>query len=95
MVLHTYGTLTGNSQNAATWDMVDLDELVENEDIREVKQLIENHRDYTGSTVASNILSDWKNQIGNFVKVMPRDYKRVLQQTKAASETPSPQPVVA
>jgi len=85
----------GKFAERCNMDMVDLDELLETEDIHEVKQLIENHRDLTGSPIASNILSDWENQIGNFVKVMPRDYKRVLQQTKAASETPNPEPVVA
>ena len=76
-------------------DMVDLEALVEAEDIAEVKQLIEKHRHYTDSTVASNILSDWDNQVGNFIKVMPRDYKRVLQQTKAAAATVSAEPIVA
>ena len=76
-------------------DMVDLEELVEAEDIAEVKQLIEKHLNYTGSVVASNILSDWDNQIGNFIKVMPRDFKRVLQQTKAAAAAVSPEPIVA
>ncbi len=75
-------------------DMVDLDELVEAEDIQELKSLIEKHRDYTGSSVASNILSDWDNQVSHFIKVMPRDYKRVLLQTKAAA-APNPEPVVA
>ena len=76
-------------------DMVDLEALVEAEDIAEVKQLIEKHRHYTDSEVASNILSDWDNQVGNFIKVMPRDYKRVLQQTKDAAATVSPEPIVA
>ncbi|MGB3708105.1 hypothetical protein, partial [Gordonia sp. (in: high G+C Gram-positive bacteria)] len=36
------------------------------------------HRDETGSTVAAGILNDWAVAQGHFVKVMPRDYKRVL-----------------
>ena len=75
-------------------DMVDLDEMTEEQDIAELKRLIEKHRDYTGSNVASAILSDWDNQVSQFIKVMPRDYKRVLQENKAAAEA-SPEPVVA
>lgn len=68
------GTFTGNC-NA---EMVDLDPLVADEDIAELKQLISNHADLTGSTVAGAVLKDWANQIRRFVKVMPKDYKRVL-----------------
>ena len=44
------------------------------------------HRDETGSEVAGRILTDWQYQVANFVKVMPRDYKRVLQAIKVAEE---------
>ncbi|MHC8441808.1 MAG: glutamate synthase large subunit [Candidatus Eutrophobiaceae bacterium] len=57
--------------------MVDLEELVEEEDLALVKSLLEKHLFYTQSTVAERILGDWGQQ--RFVKVMPRDYKRVLQ----------------
>ena len=70
------GTFTGNC-NA---EMVDLDPLVADEDIAELKQLISNHADFTGSTVAGAVLNDWANQVTRFVKVMPKDYKRVLSE---------------
>ena len=70
------GTFTGNC-NA---EMVDLDPLVADEDIAELKQLISNHADLTGSTVAGAVLNDWANQVTRFVKVMPKDYKRVLSE---------------
>ena len=70
------GTFTGNC-NA---EMVDLDPLVDDEDIAELKQLISNHADLTGSTVAGAVLNDWANQVTRFVKVMPKDYKRVLSE---------------
>ncbi|NQX88426.1 MAG: glutamate synthase large subunit [Halioglobus sp.] len=50
------------------------------EDIEELRMLIENHRRYTGSTVAEHLLSNWKTEISRFVKVMPTDYKRVLEE---------------
>jgi glutamate synthase domain-containing protein 3 len=36
----------------------------------------------TGSTVAQKILANWESSLGEFVKVMPKDYKRVLEQRK-------------
>lgn len=49
-------------------------------DILEIKTLIENHERYTGSTVARQILDNWETELSRFVKVMPTDYKRVLQE---------------
>ncbi|TAM95562.1 MAG: glutamate synthase large subunit [Chitinophagaceae bacterium] len=60
-------------------EMVDLDPL-EQSDANELHHLIENHFHYTQSTVASFILKDWDNQLKNFVKIFPREYKKALQQ---------------
>jgi glutamate synthase (NADPH/NADH) large chain len=49
-------------------------------DIDELRTLIENHQKYTGSTVAQNILNNWEKELTRFVKVMPTDYKRVLEE---------------
>ena len=59
---------------------VELEPLDNQGDIEELKAMIEKHQNYTGSTVAQKILSDWPNQITNFIKVMPTDYKRVLEE---------------
>ena len=59
-------------------EMVELDPLEDSADIAELKCLIENHRRYTGSTVAEAILADWDMSLKHFVKVMPTDYKRAL-----------------
>jgi glutamate synthase domain-containing protein 3 len=61
-------------------EMVDLDDLETDADIAELRQLIENHLAFTESTVAASILANWNESVGQFVKVMPKDYKRVLQQ---------------
>jgi glutamate synthase (NADPH/NADH) large chain len=60
-------------------EMVDLDP-VEDQDAEELRKLIENHLHYTGSSVARFLLDDLENQLKYFVKVFPRDYKKVLQQ---------------
>jgi glutamate synthase (NADPH/NADH) large chain len=63
-------------------EMVDLDQ-VEDQDTEELRKLIENHLHYTGSSVARFLLDDFENQLKYFVKVFPRDYKKVLQQKLA------------
>ena len=60
--------------------MVELESLEVNEDINEVRALIENHLEYTGSTVAKAALDNWPETVKQFVKVMPTDYKRVMQE---------------
>lgn len=62
--------------------MVELEALEIDEDINEVKALIENHLKYTGSTVAKAVLDNWSESVQQFVKVMPTDYKRVLSEMK-------------
>ena len=52
------------------------------EDLSDLKGLILKHKNYTESTVADNILRDWENTSKKFVKVMPTDYKRVLNEMK-------------
>jgi glutamate synthase (NADPH/NADH) large chain len=59
-------------------EMVDLDP-VGADDIQELKGMIEDHFHHTASTVAKFILDDFENQLKNFVKIFPKDYKKVLQ----------------
>ncbi len=58
--------------------MVDL-EKPDEQDAAELHELIRKHAELTGSKKAAHILSDWDAILPKFVKVMPRDYKRVLQ----------------
>ena len=64
-------------------DMVDLDDL-DDEDKQIVNDLLQTHFNYTNSTVAENILNDWNVYQNKFIKVMPKDYKRVLTAMKRA-----------
>jgi len=63
-------------------EMVELEKVEEAEDIAELQLLIEEHVERTGSTVAREVLDNWSGTLGQFVKVMPTDYKRVLQERK-------------
>ena len=56
------------------------------EDIVELRELIELHKQYTGSSVAERILDGWPDVLEQFVKVMPTDYKRVLVERKKHDE---------
>ena len=67
-------------------EMVDLESISEDEDIELVKQLLNKHVQYTKSTVAENILNNWTAYEEKFVKVMPRDYKKVLTAIKKGRE---------
>src|SRR5690606_9174844 len=59
-------------------DMVEREAMEADTDIAELKELIEKHVRFTGSTVGQRVLADWGSYLGKFVKVMPIDYKRVL-----------------
>jgi len=65
---------------------VDLEPVEEDEDIAELRELIEHHREYTDSPVADRILDSWPEILGEFVKVMPVDYKRVLRERRQHDE---------
>jgi glutamate synthase domain-containing protein 3 len=65
-------------------ELVDLGELSD-DDALEVQTLIKEHALRTGSLVARNVLASWDRVVERFVKVMPRDYKRVLAEKAAAA----------
>ena len=75
----------GNFVNNCNTEMVDLDK-VDEDDIEEIQNLIHKHYEYTGSTVAGFILQDLDNQLKNFVKVFPKDYKKVLLEKKGKAQ---------
>jgi len=61
-------------------EMVEVESMQSDEDIQELHRLIKNHHEYTGSEVAERLLANWQQSLAEFVKVMPVDYKRVLEQ---------------
>jgi len=63
-------------------EMVELEKVTESEDISLLKELLAKHYKFTGSTVASAILQNWEDELPSFVKVMPIDYKRALNEQK-------------
>ena len=57
------------------------------EDLKDLKELITNHFNYTGSVVAEKIIESWDIEVERFIKVMPTDYKRVLNEMKLRKES--------
>ncbi|MBE2205348.1 MAG: glutamate synthase large subunit [Chthoniobacterales bacterium] len=60
-------------------DMVELEKVEDPEEADGLRELIRRHAELTGSLRAREVLADWDNELTKFVKVMPRDYKRVLE----------------
>ncbi len=69
---------TGDFAKRANGAMVGLEKLESPAEIAEVRAMIERHQEYTQSTRAAAILADWAAYQPKFVKVMPKDYKRML-----------------
>ncbi|KAI0950465.1 glutamate synthase [NADH], variant 2 [Taiwanofungus camphoratus] len=64
-------------------EMVELGKVTDPREIAELRGLIEDHRHYTGSEVADRVLHDFHHLLPLFVRVMPHDYKRVLEEQAA------------
>jgi glutamate synthase (ferredoxin) len=73
---------TGQFPSKCNPQMVALEKLEAADEIEQLWKLIQRHHTYTRSALAARILGDWKSLVPKFVKVMPKDYKRVLQSLK-------------
>ncbi len=72
-VLDEKGAFAGNCNP----DMVLLEHLEDDDEIKEVKEMIRRHGEYTDSGRAWKVLAKWDEMVHKFVKVMPKDYKRM------------------
>jgi glutamate synthase (ferredoxin) len=70
--------IDGDFRRRCNLGMVDVERLDQPDEIGFVRDLIRRHIELTGSTYAAGILRDWVAVQPRFVKIMPRDYKRVL-----------------
>ena len=60
-------------------DMVDVETVWSDEDEKQLRVMIENHFRFTGSQRAKMILESWESRLPLFVKVMPVEYRKVLE----------------
>lgn len=67
-------------------EMVALERLTAKEEIQEVQQLVQQHLQYTNSTVAQRVLEHWEALVPHFVRVIPKDYKRMLEALERAHQ---------
>ncbi len=74
----------GTFARRCNMEMVGLGPLTDADEIEEVWKLIQRHQTYTHSERAAQVLADWKGFIPKFVKVLPKDYARVLEELKKA-----------
>ena len=70
-------------------EMVELESLIDESDMWLVHGLVEDHVRLTGSPLGRRVLDNWQHLVARFVKVMPTDYKRVLQARRAAARRPA------
>ncbi len=68
--------------------LVELEKVETEEDVSELKGLVERHLQFTQSSVAKRVLENWDSILPKFVKVMPTDYKRVLEEMKMQATKP-------
>ncbi len=76
---HQGGDLESHGRVDVSHDMTRFDAI-------RLRQLVERHRAYTGSAVAKDILDRWNDYLPKFVKVMPVDYRRALEQLQAENQ---------
>jgi glutamate synthase (ferredoxin) len=78
----------GTFEDRCNLDMVDIFGLENQEaaEIEQVRKMIELHKLYTGSKKANEIIKNWQTNLKYFVKVLPKDYARVLFHMKKAAE---------
>jgi glutamate synthase (ferredoxin) len=73
-VLDEHGGFAGN----VNLQMVDIEKLTEPVEINRVKALVEKHLKWTDSNRAKQVLANWDASVQQFVKIIPKDYKRML-----------------
>jgi glutamate synthase (NADPH/NADH) large chain len=72
----------GNFDYFCNKGMVELNPVGDNDDIMELQQMISNHYLYARSELAERILVNWNEYLPKFVKVIPLEYKKVLEEQK-------------
>ncbi|HRA67697.1 MAG TPA: glutamate synthase-related protein, partial [Caldilinea sp.] len=69
----------GDFATRVNYEMVELEPLQDADEIAAVKAMVQKHADLTNSELAWRVLIRWEEMLPQFIKVMPKDYKRVLE----------------
>jgi glutamate synthase (ferredoxin) len=73
------GAAGGGFGRVCNKEMVQLFPLSDPEETAQIRRLLERHVEYTGSTRAKALLDDWQTTVSRFIRVVPNDYRRVLE----------------
>ena len=64
-------------------ELVDLESIAGDREADDLRSLLEEHVRWTGSEVAAALIDNWSGSLSRFVRVIPRDYKRVLAERQS------------
>ncbi|UVI31598.1 glutamate synthase large subunit [Paenibacillus spongiae] len=76
----------GDFYKRCNLEMVLLERVETENDKNELRGLIERHVRYTGSAAGDRLLSNWEASLDNFVRIIPKDYKRMLEQIERVEQ---------
>jgi glutamate synthase (ferredoxin) len=77
----------GDFRQRCNQQMVGVEKLEDPAEIEEVRAMIQRHAEYTQSERARKVLTLWDRIASQFVKVMPKDYKRMIQAIQRVSQS--------
>ena len=73
------GAAGGGFERVCNKEMVQLLPLSDPDEKAEIRRLLERHVEYTGSPRAKALLDDWPTTVSRFIRVVPNDYRRVME----------------
>jgi glutamate synthase (ferredoxin) len=73
------GAAGGGFERVCNKEMVQLFPLSDPDEAAQIKRLLERHLEYTGSTRAKALLEEWPTTVRRFIRVVPNDYRRVIE----------------
>jgi len=76
----------GNFLKSCNHEMVTAEKLEDAGEISEVRGIIQRHLQFTRSTRAEMVLNKWEDMVPRFVKIIPKDYKRMIQAIAQAKQ---------
>ncbi|MFQ5846667.1 MAG: glutamate synthase large subunit [Candidatus Methylomirabilales bacterium] len=77
---------SGDFHRRCNQEMVYLERLEDDQEIKKVESMVGRHAEYTNSERAGFILARWEKMVPKFVKVLPKDFKRVLEAMRRVEE---------
>jgi glutamate synthase (ferredoxin) len=76
----------GDFASRCNKELVGLEKMTDADEIESIWKLIQRHQTYTKSERAAKILAGWQGYVPKFVKVLPKDYARILEKLKEAEQ---------